>query len=110
MIERQVMVMVAIRSKEGECHLIDSKCTVEPPYKGRCSLCGRNNHDSDHCRLSAQGKGPNGEPLVNLANLVWFSDFVLDEQLGYARKDRFKLTRCKRILYLMKMILFMPTG
>ena len=76
-------------AKEGECHLIDSKCTVEPPYQGKCSLCGRNNHDSDHCRLRAQGKGPNGEPLVNLANLVWFPDPVLDEQLGYARKDGF---------------------
>lgn len=26
---------------------------------------------------------------MNLANLVWFPDPVLDEQLGYARKDGF---------------------
>jgi hypothetical protein len=69
--------------------LIDTMCTVEPPFQGLCSLCGKRNHDFEHCRLRAQGKGPNGEAMVNLANFVWFPDQVLEEQLAFARKDGF---------------------
>ena len=69
--------------------LIDTLCTVEPPFQGLCSLCGKRNHDFEHCRLRAQGKGPNGEAMVNLANFVWFPDQVLEEQLAFARKDGF---------------------
>ena len=40
----------SIQPAEG-LRLIDTMCTVEPPFQGVCSLCGKRNHDFEHCRL-----------------------------------------------------------
>lgn len=79
-----------VGSEHGnEKQLIDTRCTIEPPYKGKCGLCGKNGHDMEHCRWRGHVTGKNGEHMVNLVCLSWYSDQVLEDHLAIARKDGF---------------------
>jgi len=52
-------------------------------------MCGMMRHDISHCRLRGYNVGPDGDPIVNLANYTYFTDEKLEEMIGHARRDGF---------------------